>query len=76
MISMYSAYASEGIHVGSVIIDGVIDSPATRRWGSRVQLMDTLELADSFYGLHTQPKSVWSYEIQVGPNTGSVGMRL
>ena len=74
--SCFNAYAKKGIHVGHVVIDGVIDSPQTRPWGGNMQLQECSELAETFYQLHMQGKSVWSYEVMVSPNTGNVGMRM
>eukprot|EP00933_Yihiella_yeosuensis_P058046 TRINITY_DN58253_c0_g1_i1.p1 TRINITY_DN58253_c0_g1~~TRINITY_DN58253_c0_g1_i1.p1 ORF type:complete len:113 (-),score=10.77 TRINITY_DN58253_c0_g1_i1:59-355(-) len=74
--SMFQAYASKGIHVAHVIIDGVIESPNTKPWGEKVMLQDPKDLADAYYSLHEQKPSVWSYEIQLSPNRESVGMRM
>jgi hypothetical protein len=43
--SMSQAYHKEGVHIGHVVIDGVIDSPATHAWGGSVMLMDPAHLA-------------------------------
>ncbi|KAK3279968.1 hypothetical protein CYMTET_12172 [Cymbomonas tetramitiformis] len=72
--SMYQDYAPKGVHVAHVVIDGVIDSPNTRSWTNNV--MDANDLADEFLHIHNQKPSVWSYEVQVGPSTGTLGMRL
>lgn len=77
--SMFQAYAAQGVHVAHVIIDGVIDSPNTHEWGAegKMQLMDPEHLADAYFALHTQPSSVWAYEIQLSTSrTSGVGMRM
>lgn len=74
--SMFQEYAPKGIHVCHIIIDGVIDSPATRPWGAKVQLMNPKDLASEYYRLHMQRPTVWSYESHVGPHRDSVGMRM
>ena len=74
--SMAQEYAPKGIHVAHVVIDGVIDSPNTRPWGENMQLMDPYDLADAFFALHQQRPTVWSHEVQLGPQHGSLGMRL
>jgi len=33
---MSQAYHKENVHIGHVVIDGVIDSPATHAWGAKV----------------------------------------
>ena len=74
--SMFNEYAPKGLHVSNVVIDGVIDSPATHAWGASVQLMNPLHIADEYVRLHNQKESVWSWELQIGPNKQSVGMRM
>lgn len=71
--SMYQHYAPLGVHVAHVIIDGVVHSPNTRAWGTT---QDPMALADQYWHLHSQPQSVWSYELQVSPFDAGVGMRL
>ena len=44
---MSQAYHKENVHIGHVIIDGVIDSPATHAWGAKVMLMDPAHLAQA-----------------------------
>ena len=65
-----------GVHVAHVVIDGVIDSPNTAPWGEKVPLQDPAHLADAYVALHSQPPTVWSQEIMLSPQRGSIGMRL
>jgi len=74
--SLFQELAAQGVHVGHVIIDGVIESPNTKGWGTNVPLMDPAHIAEQYWNLHVQPRSVWSYEIQISPSEGSVGHRL
>ena len=77
--SMWQAYEPLGVHVCNVNIDGVIDSPATRKWGLRVEeMMKPDDIAGQFLAIHRQPKSTWSYEIMCTPahSAASVGMRM
>ena len=74
--SMFQEYAPQSVHVAHVLVDGVIDSPGTRAWGEKVQLMNPADVANVYWHLHTQPSTVWSYEMQVGPKRGCVGMRM
>ena len=74
--SMYQEYAPKGVHVCHVVIDGVIASPNTKAWGDKVMLQDPADLADAYLALHEQKPTVWSYELQLSPCRGSVGMRL
>jgi NAD(P)-dependent dehydrogenase (short-subunit alcohol dehydrogenase family) len=64
-------YSEHRVHVANVIIDGLIDSPGTRAL-PRAQknpeiVMNPIAIADAFYYLHTQDKSVWSHELQLTP---------
>ncbi len=76
--SMYQSYAPQGVHVGHVVLDGIIDSPGTRAQfsGNNMQFLDPRDIADAFMMLHQQPKSCWSYELQLTPNQSAPGMRL
>lgn len=59
--SMARELAPKGIHVGHVIIDGGIgrDSSDT--------LLDPDAIAESYFQLHRQPRSAWTWEIEVRP---------
>lgn len=68
--SMARHLGPAGIHVSYVVIDGVIDLPRTR------QAMPDKEkgfflapdhIADAVYGLVTQPRSAWTFEIDLRP---------
>merc|ERR1712048_822551 len=74
--SMYQEYAPKGIHVAHVVIDGVIESPNTKAWGEKLMLQSPSDLADAYIALHEQKPSVWSYEIQLSPQQGTLGQRL
>ena len=64
-------YSELGIHVANIVIDGTIDSPGTRAL-TKVQnqpdlVMNPVKIADAFYYLHTQDRSVWTHELQLTP---------
>ena len=64
-------YSEHGVHVANVIMDGTIDSPGTRAL-PKVQnqpdlIMNPVKIADAFYYLHTQDRSVWTHELQLTP---------
>ncbi|MBS0641758.1 MAG: SDR family oxidoreductase [Proteobacteria bacterium] len=65
-------YSEHGVHIANVVIDGTIDSPGTRalpRIQNRPELiMNTEKLADGFWYLHTQDRSVWTHELQMTPH--------
>ena len=61
-----------GVHVGHVVIDGVIDTAATRAlfpdWFEQRPddaILQPEQLAEIYYMLHTQPRAAWSFEIDV-----------
>ncbi len=64
-------YSEHGVHVANVVIDGLIDSPGTRALPKAQQrpeiVMDPAEIANGFYYLHTQHRSVWTHELQMTP---------
>lgn len=64
-------YSEHGIHVANVVIDGLIDSPGTHALARARQnpdvVMNPVKIADAFYYLHTQDRSVWTHELQLTP---------
>lgn len=70
--SMARELGPQGIHVGHVVIDGVIDTDATRElfpdWFDQRPddaILKPEQLADIYWMLHMQPRSAWSFEIDV-----------
>jgi len=64
----------QGIHVASVIIDGMIDSPRVReRFAGRITelppegMLRPADIAEVYWQLHQQPRSAWSFEVDVRP---------
>ncbi len=60
----------ENIHVAYVIVDGVIDIPRTREMMKDAPddfFLKPDEIAESVYYLTQQPKSAWSFELDVRP---------
>jgi NAD(P)-dependent dehydrogenase (short-subunit alcohol dehydrogenase family) len=72
--SMARELGPKGIHVAHVVIDGLIDSPRIReRFPDRVTaagedgMLKTAEIAEAYWQLHEQPKSTWSFEVDLRP---------
>lgn len=70
--SMARELGSKGIHVGHVVIDGPIDTDATRAmfpdwFAARPPdgIMQPDDLAEIFWQLHRQPRSAWTFETDV-----------
>jgi len=65
-------YSEYGVHVANVVIDGLIDSPGTRALPMAQQrpemIMNPERIAEAFYYLHTQDRSVWTHELQLTPH--------
>lgn len=66
-------YSPLGVHVANVVVDGLIDSPGTRHYGSGVyradqeMMLDPSKIAEAYYYLHMQDRSCWTHEIQLTP---------
>ena len=72
--SMARELGPQGIHVASIIIDGMIDTPQVReRFPERVAavgeagMLKPTELADLYLQIHNQPRSTWTFETDVRP---------
>jgi NAD(P)-dependent dehydrogenase (short-subunit alcohol dehydrogenase family) len=66
----------QGIHVGSVIIDGMIDSQRVReRFPERVAqlprdgMLKPDDIAEIYWQLHHQPRDAWTFEVDLRPWT-------
>ena len=72
--SIAREYGPQGIHVGHVVVDGVIDGEMVRsRFGEYIEnlgedgALKPDDMAEAFWQLHVQPRSTWSHEIDVRP---------
>ncbi|MEM6731555.1 MAG: SDR family NAD(P)-dependent oxidoreductase [Myxococcota bacterium] len=72
--SMARELGPKGIHVGHVIIDGLINVPRVRDImpGMAEKLgedgmVDPDAIADTYWHMHAQPKSTWTFEADVRP---------
>ena len=71
---MAREFGKDGLHVGHVVIDGVIDDdviahrfPQARERLGEDGMLQVDDIADAFWRLHTQPRSAWSLEIDLRP---------
>jgi len=68
--SLAREFMPKGVHVSHAIIDGVIDIPRTKEWmkdaGPDAKIAPE-GIAESYWGLHVQPRSAWTVEIDVRP---------
>eukprot|EP00123_Amoebidium_parasiticum_P021374 comp66161_c0_seq1/m.48016 comp66161_c0_seq1/g.48016 ORF comp66161_c0_seq1/g.48016 comp66161_c0_seq1/m.48016 type:complete len:268 (-) comp66161_c0_seq1:127-930(-) len=73
--SMARELGPKGIHVGHIIVDGAIDTPwIEQMFGdkyaeliSKDGILQPDAIAETYYMLHTQPRSAWTHEIDVRP---------
>ncbi len=68
--SMARHLGPSGIHVGTIIVDGVVDTPSTRKMlpdKPDNYFIQPDDVADIVYGLTQQKPSAWSSEIEVRP---------
>jgi NAD(P)-dependent dehydrogenase (short-subunit alcohol dehydrogenase family) len=67
--SLAKEFGPRGVHVSHVVADGVFDTPRTRGFGysDNDGLMDTDEMAEAYWKLHTQGKKAWTWEIDLRP---------
>jgi NAD(P)-dependent dehydrogenase (short-subunit alcohol dehydrogenase family) len=63
-----------GIHVASVIIDGMIDSARVReRFADRIAelppdgMLKPDDIAETYWHLHRQPRDAWTFEVDLRP---------
>lgn len=68
--SLAREFGPQGVHVSHAVIDGVIDIPRTKNWlkdaGPEAKISAD-GIADSYWYLHTQPRTTFTYEIDIRP---------
>ncbi|KAI5803616.1 oxidoreductase [Peziza echinospora] len=68
--SLAKEFQPKGVHVSHAVIDGVIDTPFTKTYfvdkGPDAKLSPDA-IAEEYWHLHTQHRSVWTWEIDVRP---------
>lgn len=72
--SMARELGPRNLHVAHIVIDGMIDSAATRsRFPDRVKdlgpeaMLDTDAIAELYYQVHAQPRTAWTFEADLRP---------
>ncbi|MBL8333687.1 MAG: SDR family NAD(P)-dependent oxidoreductase, partial [Rubrivivax sp.] len=72
--SMARELGPQGIHVAHVVIDGAIDTPWIKaNFPERYQLkdrdgiLDPDAIAEAYWQLHRQPRSAWTFELDLRP---------
>ena len=72
--SMARELGPKGVHVAHVVVDGPIDMPWIRQNFPEMVaarpadgLLAPAAIAESYWALHSQPRSAWSFELDVRP---------
>ena len=73
--SMARELGPVGIHVGHIIVDGMIDSDAVRsKFPDEVDALpeggmpDPNHIADAYWAMHAQLKDAWTFEMDIRPS--------
>ena len=72
--SMARELGPQGIHVGHIVVDGMIDTPWIREnFAALVEqrpedgLLEPDAIADAYWQLHAQPRNAWTFELDLRP---------
>ncbi|KAA8652827.1 hypothetical protein EYZ11_007208 [Aspergillus tanneri] len=67
--SLAREFGPKGVHVSHVIVDGVIDIPRTKAYKFEHEdaKLDPNAIADSYWHLHTQPRTTFGFELDLRP---------
>jgi NAD(P)-dependent dehydrogenase (short-subunit alcohol dehydrogenase family) len=67
-------FGAQGLHVGHVIVDGVIDGDQVNSRMPQIKerlgadgMLNVDSMADAFWALHAQEKSAWTLELDIRP---------
>ena len=67
--SLAREYGPRGIHVAHVILDGIVDTQASRHLHKMdpARMMNPGDIAQTYLALARQPKSTWTHEMDLRP---------
>ncbi len=75
---MAREFGAQGLHVGHVVIDGVIDGeqvnsrlPQIKEHLGEQGMLQPDDIADAYWLLHAQPRSAWTLELDLRPDRES-----
>lgn len=73
--SMARELGPEGVHVGHIIVDGMIDSDAVRsKFPEEVGalpaggMLNPSHIADAYWAMHAQSRDAWTFEMDIRPS--------
>jgi len=69
--SLAREFQPSGVHVVHTILDGIIDTPRSRELHSLdpSKMMKVDDLAEAYWQVSQQPKSVWTHELDLRPQS-------
>ncbi|KAJ5316640.1 hypothetical protein PENANT_c019G00390 [Penicillium antarcticum] len=67
--SLAREFGPKGVHVSHAIIDGIINTEMTKGFGQDIPdaKIEPQGIADTYWHLHTQPRSAFTHEIDIRP---------
>ena len=67
--SLAREFGPRGVHVSHVIVDGVIDIERTKgyQFDAPDAKLSAESIADTYWHLHTQPRTTFTYELDLRP---------
>lgn len=67
--SLARQYQSSGLHIGHILIDGIIDTEKSRKLHSLPveDMLNPTDIAECYWQLTQQPKSAWTHELDLRP---------
>jgi NAD(P)-dependent dehydrogenase (short-subunit alcohol dehydrogenase family) len=67
--SLARPYGPPGVHVAHVILDGIVDTEASRDLHNMnpARMMHPNDIAQTYLALAAQPKSTWTHELDLRP---------
>jgi len=66
--SLAREFGPKGVHISHVILDGVINIPRTKGFGlAEEQMLNPESITDSYWFLHSQPKTTFAWEVDLRP---------
>ncbi len=75
---MAREFGSQGLHVGHIVIDGVIDGdqvnsrlPQVKEHLGEEGMLQPDDIAEAYWMLHSQPRSAWTLELDIRPDRES-----
>lgn len=69
--SLAREFGPQGVHVSHAIIDGIIDTEKTKEYSREVpdSKIDPQWIVESYWFLHTQPRTSFTHELDLRPSS-------